>query len=116
MLVWYRQVDNAGTGLEVVAVARDYLASWGPQEVSLLPEAIRPSRMRDEQDIEILHSKVIDEYRDTKASGDALDALQRMTSFVVRAAIRLAELREASVRGASTPAAAPEKSLAPRGC
>src|ERR1700716_2891244 len=98
MLVWYRQVDNAKTGLEVVAVARDYLASWGPQEISLLPESIRPARMRDEQDIEILHAKVIDEYHGTHATGDALDALQRMTSFVVRAAIRLAELREARSR------------------
>jgi hypothetical protein len=71
--------------------------------------------MRDEQDIEILHAKVIDEYHGTHASGDALDALQRMTSFVVRAAIRLAELREALSRDAPSPAAGPKKSLAPRG-
>ena len=103
MLVWYHQVDNAKTPLEVVAVARDYLASWGPHEISLLPETLRPARMRDEQDIEILHAKVIDEYRATKASGDALDALQRMTSFVVRAAVRIAELH-AKLTGAATPA------------
>ena len=115
MLVWYQQVDNAKTSQEVVAIARDYLASWGPREISLLPPSIRPSRLRDEQDIEILHAKVIDEYRATQASGDALDALQRMTSFVVRAAIRLVELREARATEAQAPAEVQKKSLAPRG-
>ena len=115
MLVWHQQVDNAKTSLEVVAIARDYLASWGPREISLLPPAIRPGRMRDEEDIEILNALVLEEYRSTKASGDALDALQRMTSFVVRAAIRVAELREAKATGPESPAAQAKKSLAPRG-
>ena len=97
MLVWYQLVDNARTGLEVAAVARDYLASWGPQEISLLPVAIRPGRIRDEQDVELLHENAIEEYRGTKATGDALDALQRMTSFLVRAVIRIAELRERGI-------------------
>lgn len=60
MLVWHRQVDNAETAVEVVAIARDYLASWSPQEISLLPQSIRPSRMRDEEDVAILHAAVID--------------------------------------------------------
>jgi hypothetical protein len=115
MLVWYQQVDNAKSSVEVVAIARDYLASWGPREISLLPESIRPGRIRDEQDIKMLHEKVIDEYRATQATGDALDALQRMTSFVVRAAIRLVEMREAQPTGATIPPKAPKKSLAPRG-
>jgi hypothetical protein len=114
MLVWYQQVDNARTGLEVAAVARDYLASWGPQEISLLPEAIRPGRIRDEQDVELLHENVIEEYRATKATGEALDALQRITSFLVRAVIRIVELREAKLTGADAPAAR-KQSLAPRG-
>jgi len=115
MLVWHRQVDIAKTSVEVVAIARDYFASWGPHEISLLPETLRPGKMRHEEDIEALHARVLDEYRSTKASGDALDALQRMTSFVVRAAIRLAELREAKVTGAANPDAQTRRSRAPRG-
>lgn len=72
MLVWYQQVDNAKTAAEVVAIARDYLATWSPHE------------------------------------NHALNALQRMTSFVVRAAIRIADLREARPMGAASPAAAPK--------
>ena len=116
MRVWYHQVDNAKSAIEVVAVARDYLAGWGPHEISLLPEGVRPGRMRDEQDVEFLHGKLIDEYRRTLASGDELDALQRMTSFMVRAALRIAELREArSTSAPESPATASKKSLAPRG-
>jgi hypothetical protein len=114
MLVWYQQVDNAKTAVEVVAIARDYLASWGPREISLLPQAIRPGRMRDEEDIQILHALALEEYRSSKASGDALDALQRMTSFVVRAAVRLVELREAKATGPASPAPGTKRSLAPR--
>jgi hypothetical protein len=116
MLVWYHQIDDAKSPHEVVAVARDYLASWGPQELSLIPEAIRPGRVRDEQDVEFLHGELIEEYRGTKATGDALDALQRMTSFMVRAVIRIAELREDRPMDArESPAPASKKSLAPRG-
>ena len=114
MLVWYHQIDNAKSPAEVVAVALDYLATWGPHEISLLPEAIRPRRMRDAQDIELLHGALIDQYRDTKASGEELDALQRMTSFMVRAVIRIAELREEKPM-ASAGNSVPKRSLAPRG-
>ena len=115
MLVWHQQVDNAKSSHEVVAIARDYLASWGPQEISLLPESIRPTKMRHAEDIEVLHARVLEEYRSTTASGDALGALQRMTSFVVRAAIRLAELGEAKLTSPANPAAETKESLAPRG-
>jgi len=115
MLVWLQQVDNAKTSPEVVVIARDYFASWGPREISLLPPGIRPGRIRDEEDIEILHARVLEEYRATRASGDELDALQRMTGFVVRAAIRLAELREAKATAPANPVPPAKRSLAPRG-
>ena len=114
MLVWYRQIDNAKSVIEVVAVVRDYLASWGPREISLLPEGVRPGRMRDDQDVAFLHGKLIDEYRGTLATGDELDALQRITSFLVRATIRIAELREAQTTPAPAPAPPSKKALAPR--
>ena len=114
MLVWYHQIDNAKSELEVVAIARDYFSIWGPREISLLPESIRPGRLRDEQDVEILHGKLIDEYRATLASGEELDALQRMTSFVVRAAIRIAELRKQATAATKSPVSEAKKSPAPR--
>ncbi len=95
MIGWYHLIDNATSSPEVVAAARDYLASWTPQEISLLPERCRPGRtLRDASDIEFLHDIVIDEYRSSHATGEELSRLQELTSFLVRASQRLAELGE----------------------
>jgi hypothetical protein len=96
MVTWYRLLDNARSPFEVVAVARDYLATWSPEELSSLPTNVRPGKLRDERDIEELHSLLVETFRDSKASGPALAALQRLTSVMVRATIRISELSDAS--------------------
>jgi hypothetical protein len=93
MLSWMQQIDAAKSPFEVVAVARDYLASWTPDELSRLPTACRPGRVKDEQDIDELHVCLVEEYARNRLAGDALAALQKMTSFIVRASVRVAELR-----------------------
>jgi len=114
MVTWYRLLDNAKNSLEVVAVARDYLATWTPEEIARLPEALRPGKLRDERDIEELHAKLVDEYRASKASGLALDALQRLTTFMVRAAIRISELSEKRPTAGPADGSSEPKSAAPR--
>ena len=112
MVTWYRLLDNARNSLEVVAVAREYLATWTPVEIARLPIDVRPKKLRDERDIEDLHSALVEEYRDTAAQGLSLDALQRLTTFMVRAAIRISELSEPKATG--EPASTKPKSAAPR--
>lgn len=112
MVTWYRLLDNATNSLEVVAIARDYLATWTPDEIARLPAAVRPGKLRDERDIEDLHSTLVAEYRDTVATGPALEALQRLTTFMVRATIRIAELTEPKVTGEA--ASSKQKDAAPR--
>ena len=115
MIAWYRQLDNAQTPLEVVAVTRDYIASWTPHELAFLPVDCRPGKIRDRSDIEFLHDKLVDEYRDSKATGEALTRLQELTSFIVRATIRSAELTEdASTGGSGSAARGPLKSAGSR--
>ena len=97
----FGQIEEARTVAEVVAIVRDHLATWTPQEISRLPPACRPGRIRDEMDIANLHSLLVDAYRTTRASGDALTALQLLTSFLVRSSVRVAEL------GGETRASAP---------
>lgn len=112
MIAWYHQIDDAKSPLEVVAITRDYLASWTPRELARLPAACRPGKLRDEEDIELLHSRLVDEYRNTRASGEELSSLQQLTSLLVRASIRIAELRDGPSPGGSS---GPAKSAAPRG-
>ena len=93
MLAWFRQIDDAKTLGEVVGVARDYLATWAPQEIASLPEHCRPGRIRHDSDLEELHAELVEEYRRDRLEGEARAALQRLTSFVVRASVRIAQLK-----------------------
>ena len=99
MTSWYSQLDRAKTAGDTVAVARDFVATWSPEDLALLPATVRPGRLRDEEDVETLHEMLVVAYRDSRATGRELDALQRLTSFMVRASIRLAELSGESSGG-----------------
>ena len=112
---WYMQLDRAKTANEVVGVARDFLATWSPEDLALLPESCRPGRLRDEEDVEALHATLVEAYRQSRATGKELDALQRLTSFVVRASIRISELAADSSggTGGGFPSKGPEKSASP---
>jgi hypothetical protein len=93
LLSWFDQIDAAAAPADVVAVARDYLATWTPDELARLPAPCRPGRVKNEHDIDQLHGCLVEEYGRNRLSGDSLSALQRMTSFIVRASVRMAQLR-----------------------
>jgi hypothetical protein len=107
MLAWFQQLDDSTTPADVVAISRDYLATWSPEEIARLPHDCRPGRLRDASDIEELHACAVDAYRATRASGEELRALQLLTSFLVRASQRIVALRE------DDPAPPPEPTPAP---
>jgi hypothetical protein len=117
MTTWFGHIDRAKTIAETLMVARDFIASMTPQELGRLPAQCRPGRLRDEHDIEALHACLVETYRESRATGDELDTLQRMTSFVVRLSIRLSELGSTasgtSDGGPGGSTDGPEMSLAP---
>ena len=92
MTSWIGQIENAHCVADVVAIVRDYIALWSPEEIAALPPSVRPGRVRDESDVADLHERLVEAYRTTRASGDALATLQRLTGFLARASIRVAEL------------------------
>jgi hypothetical protein len=111
MTSWYSQLDRAKTAGDTIAVARDFMATWSPEDLALLPASVRPGRLRGEEDVEALHEALVEAYRDSRATGRELNALQRLTSFMVRASIRLAELSsESSGGGEGLPPMGPGKS------
>lgn len=91
---WFRQIENAGSAEEVVAIARDYFATWTPQDLAKLPRECRPGRMKSPGDVEQLHACLVEEYRQNRLASEELSALQRLTSFVVRASVRLAQFEK----------------------
>jgi hypothetical protein len=116
MTSWFARLDRAKSIPETLSVARDFFADWTPQELALLPKACRPGRLRDEHDLEALHACVVEVYRESRATGAELDALQRLTSFTVRVSMRLSELGVGSDSsgGSSGPAGGKGLSAAPR--
>lgn len=117
MLTWFRRLDDAKTVGEVLALARDYVATLPPQDIARLPARCRPGRIRDEADIERLHAILVEEFRESRAEGDDLVPLQRLTSFMVRASVRLAELAGDSPGpgpGGSSPGTSTRRALGAR--
>jgi hypothetical protein len=102
MSTWHHQIDDAKSVAEVVSITRDFLATWTPNELAHLPAHCRPGKIRDESDIAELHSRLAEEYRATRASGDELTTLQVLTSFMVRTSVRIAELGGDTTAPAST--------------
>jgi hypothetical protein len=103
MSTWHRQFDDAKSVAEVVSIARDFLATLTPTELGRLPPDCRPGKIRDESDIAELHARLAEEYRTTRASGDELTTLQLITSLMVRASVRIAELGGDTSVPVSTP-------------
>jgi len=115
MTSWIGQIENARTAADVVAIVRDDIALWSPEEIASLPASVRPGRVRDEADIADLHDRLVEAYRNTRATGDALATLQRLTGFMARASIRIAELGGTARRELEDDAPSyPRKALAPK--
>jgi len=90
---WIRQLDDARSAAQVVAITRDYFAMWTPEEIAQLPEGCRPPHFRDAIDIEELHRTAAGEYRKARSGRGDLTQLQQLTGMTARASMRLAQLR-----------------------
>ena len=87
---WQGRLNEASTRLEVLRVAREFVARLDTAELSLLPEECRPHKLVDSDDISDYALGLVK----CSCSGDRLaDAtLQRMAGFFTRAAVRLAQI------------------------
>ncbi|HYC36511.1 MAG TPA: hypothetical protein VEC19_08835 [Usitatibacter sp.] len=50
-LNWRDLLARCDSEEAIISVTREYLASWNPEELAMLPEACRPGRIRDGEDI-----------------------------------------------------------------
>jgi hypothetical protein len=110
----FRQLDTAATPHEIVSIVRDYFAQWTPEEIALLPEACRPPHIRDSADVEELHRAAVDAFRDSRATGEALTLLRKLTGFVAAASVRLAKLGHPAAGGGGEAVTPPKRMAAGR--
>lgn len=86
---WQERLDTAATELEVVGVARDYLATLAPAEIASLPEALRPGKIVDANDIT---TYAFDLVRQECHDEGVQHLVQRLAHIMSRASIRLSQI------------------------
>lgn len=85
---WAKRVEEARTADEIVALVRAYLDSRDPDEMRLLPrECALPERIAREEISDFAYRLAA-----YHGHGDATRLVQRLSSVVSRAAVRMAEL------------------------
>lgn len=87
---WEARLDAARNDAEVVAIARDFLASLDPLEVTYLPPACAVRRLPTANDVQAYALDIVRERRGTDEPAAML--LLRMSVFFTRVSSRLAAL------------------------
>jgi hypothetical protein len=88
---WPELLKAARTAREVVDIARNFVASWTPQEVKALPQGCDlPLRFQEPEDV-ILYTFALSQAR---LAGKENDALSRMWSFFMEASQRAGALMD----------------------
>jgi hypothetical protein len=89
-LSWQDRLEVAMTEGEVLAVARDFLATVTPYEIAGLPAALRPERIGDANDVTSYAFELV---RADFDDGHAMHGvLHRLAHFFSRASIRLSQI------------------------
>ena len=93
---WIYALEDASSERAVIAVVKDFLATWSPAMLSRLPESCRPGKIACAEDVSDLAFKL-------SKTGLQLDAdlpdrrlLGRMANFFAHASARLAKLVQAA--------------------
>jgi hypothetical protein len=89
---WLSLILASSSEAEVASTARDYLATWTPEEIAQLPRDCRPGRIRDGEDIGNLAFRLARAH----CFNDEDEVLEKMMVFFTHASTRIAQLEAAS--------------------
>lgn len=89
---WHQKIEDADTPLDLVCVARDFLTSWSPAELALVPEPARPRRVKGVDDIAHWHQRLVDCYCGGSAQGAEWAKVRDMLQFFAFAVQRAAQI------------------------
>ena len=94
MISWHRDIEKADTAVQVIMLARDYLATLTPRDLARVPERCRPGRILNEADIAVWSRRLTEEYWQLRGTAADVGVIQELWSFFLRASIHIARLRE----------------------
>jgi len=92
MNTWYKEIDRAQTGDELVSHARDYLSLLHPRELDVLPQEYRELRIEGEADIPRLRERLSDGYARVREAEAETEKIRDLVEYFSRASRRLGEL------------------------
>jgi hypothetical protein len=96
---WQERLANTFTETELVELARDFLSQFSSYEISALPEACRPTKLTEANDITEFAFVLVRHHCD---NGEAQDyTVHRLTYFFSSASVRLSQVVHAQSQGAN---------------
>ncbi len=89
---WHKEIRAARNWQELLALARDFVATLSPVEVVTLPPTCREIRIKGTDDLHFWHERLAEEFFARAARGDPSDAHRNLLDFFTTAAERASEL------------------------
>ncbi len=87
---WQDQLEDADNVHDVIAIVRDFLASWDRHDLADLPEPCRPGKMFDANDVQSYALQLL--RFDCASDSGAAQLITRMASFFSNASARLSAI------------------------
>jgi hypothetical protein len=91
MKSWSTRIEEAGNSMELLSVAREFLDSWEPEDLALLPETARPQRIKGVDDLSYWHQKLVESFCDASLDADRAGKVREMLHFFAFAVQRSVE-------------------------
>jgi hypothetical protein len=78
---------------DLVSIARDYLATFEPDELATVPQEARPTQIKGTDDLAYWHQRLVEAYCTGAAKAEGGETVRLLLHFFARALQRAAELR-----------------------
>ena len=98
---WHKEIRAARNSLELLGLARDFVAKLTPAEVATLPATCREIRIKGADDILFWHERLAEEFFARASRGDPSRAHRDLLDFFTMAAERVAEIGRAEAAEAA---------------
>jgi hypothetical protein len=96
---WEDRIDGACSEAEVLAAAREFIASFDPYEIESLPKECRPQKMFDAADVAFYASELVQHRCDEKKQ--VADLVHKLADFFAYATVHLSQIAERRAPGQS---------------
>lgn len=89
-LGWHGRLHEAVTEEDVVAIVRDYVALWSPEELGRMPPELRPGKFVDGEDVNSFALALVQAQMGRGTESE--DLLHKLGAFFSNASLRLAQI------------------------